>query len=180
MKPCEDEEEEGGSAAAAAGGGGDPWKECAEVAVQLALRAGQVRDPPPARLPSVLGGAARRRDGAAEGPGKSRSGWSAAGASSCRAVVPAELLKLTRKKKKELRVGFEERPCGRAGEEEKEGGRALPRSAGPPPEPSAASLPSAAGGGPHPSGTLPSGSPSLGGPHPSGTASSIRTRKCFG
>ncbi|KAK2513281.1 Impa2 [Columba guinea] len=36
MKPCE--EEEAGAAAA----GGDPWKECAEVAVQLALRAGQI------------------------------------------------------------------------------------------------------------------------------------------
>ncbi|KAM9303070.1 inositol monophosphatase 2 [Morus bassanus] len=45
MKPCEEEEEEGGAAAAAAGGGGgggDPWKECVEVAVQLALRAGQI------------------------------------------------------------------------------------------------------------------------------------------
>ncbi|XP_040442191.1 inositol monophosphatase 2 isoform X1 [Falco naumanni] len=40
MKPCEEEEEQGG--AAAAGGGGDPWKECAELAVQLALRAGQI------------------------------------------------------------------------------------------------------------------------------------------
>nr|XP_012427356.4 inositol monophosphatase 2 [Taeniopygia guttata] len=38
MKPCEEEEEEG----RAAGGGGDPWKECAEVAVQLARRAGQI------------------------------------------------------------------------------------------------------------------------------------------
>lgn len=43
MKPCEEEEEEGRAAAAAGGGGGDPWKECAEVAVQLARRAGQVR-----------------------------------------------------------------------------------------------------------------------------------------
>ncbi|XP_052643283.1 inositol monophosphatase 2 [Harpia harpyja] len=43
MKPCEEEEEEGGAVAAGGGGGGgDPWKECAEVAVQLALRAGQV------------------------------------------------------------------------------------------------------------------------------------------
>ncbi|KQK78522.1 inositol monophosphatase 2 [Amazona aestiva] len=37
MKPCEEEEDEGGAA-----GGGDPWKECVEVAVQLALRAGQI------------------------------------------------------------------------------------------------------------------------------------------
>ncbi|XP_050182154.1 LOW QUALITY PROTEIN: inositol monophosphatase 2 [Myiozetetes cayanensis] len=41
MKPCEEEEEEG-RAAAAAGGAGDPWQECAEVAVQLARRAGQI------------------------------------------------------------------------------------------------------------------------------------------
>uniref|UniRef100_A0A8C3TMH8 inositol-phosphate phosphatase n=2 Tax=Catharus ustulatus TaxID=91951 RepID=A0A8C3TMH8_CATUS len=42
MKPCEEEEEEGRAAAAAGGGGGDPWKECVEVAVQLARRAGQI------------------------------------------------------------------------------------------------------------------------------------------
>lgn len=46
MKPCEEEEEEG-RAAAAGGGGGDPWKECVEVAVQLARRAGQVRESRP-------------------------------------------------------------------------------------------------------------------------------------
>lgn len=41
MKPRGEEEEEDGAA-----GSGDPWKECAEVAVQLALRAGQVRAAP--------------------------------------------------------------------------------------------------------------------------------------
>ncbi|XP_064299114.1 inositol monophosphatase 2 isoform X1 [Phalacrocorax carbo] len=41
MKPCEEEEGGAAAAAAAGGGGGDPWKECVEVAVQLALRAGQ-------------------------------------------------------------------------------------------------------------------------------------------
>lgn len=61
MKPCGEEEEEEG----AAGGGGDPWKECLEVAVQLALRAGQVRAAPRSP-PQPRGAAARlraRRDG---------------------------------------------------------------------------------------------------------------------
>ncbi|XP_068955718.1 inositol monophosphatase 2 [Petaurus breviceps papuanus] len=45
MKPCKEEEEAAAPQAAAGdgrGGGADPWKECAEVAVQLALRAGQI------------------------------------------------------------------------------------------------------------------------------------------
>uniref|UniRef100_A0A8B9ZHV6 Inositol-1-monophosphatase n=1 Tax=Anas platyrhynchos TaxID=8839 RepID=A0A8B9ZHV6_ANAPL len=45
MKPCGEEEEEEGAAGGGGGGGGgggDPWKECLELAVQLALRAGQI------------------------------------------------------------------------------------------------------------------------------------------
>lgn len=45
MKPCKEEEEAVAAQAASGDGsssGADPWKECAEVAVQLALRAGQI------------------------------------------------------------------------------------------------------------------------------------------
>lgn len=84
MKPRGEEEEEEGAA-----GGGDPWKECAEVAVQLALRAGQVRAVPrrPPQREERCPPARLRRGGT--GPGRAGNGrWGGPGCSTAGASFP--------------------------------------------------------------------------------------------